>query len=295
MKFVILLLLISCTHSVKKSEVEAQYIDLSIKTINPETHSFAYDEVLINAPNFSVDQYHPGLKDLFKKDGASLLCQPAVIANALIQDFRNNPKTKNLKLNGISSDRKTIDSNLVVRQLVQCMKFNPETGANSINGANCIANLYKSAGLKYDVILVGFYSNDYAKSLDDSVILKNRVPKIKDIISYLKDGYHVAGMIDFFKIDNEAKWKFTEGHVVSINGYARQKSWPENLIYTYIADPNFYYKASGYPRAHQFLLSKSVNTNGLPAWTSDLFLEGATMSGLYDRAFLSGLLVFRLK
>ena len=292
MRLLILLLFISCTHSTKNPSFGPQYIEIDARTLSSGTHSYAYDEVLIDAPNFSVDQYDPGLKDLFKKDGVSLLCQPASFATALIKDVKNNPKARVLKLEGLSVDRKSIDANKLVRQLVQCMKWNQGTGANSTNGANCITNIYKKSGLEYDADLISFFKKD---GLHSSIKFEHRVPTARDIIIKLKNNYHVVGLIDFFKMNKNGNWEVTEGHVTLISGYARQKSWDKNLLYVFMADPSFNYKKSEYPRYHQFLLSKSSKTSGLPSWTSDLFLEGATMTGLYDRAFLSGLLAFKIR
>jgi hypothetical protein len=86
-----------------------------------------------------------------------------------------------------------------------------------------------------------------------------------------------------------------DGHILNINGYARQKNWPENLLYLYVTDPDFSYSSSEFPRYHQALLSESTKTQNLPSWTSRLFLEGGTLMGLNDRAFLSGLLIFKIK
>lgn len=292
--FLILLMLTSCAQTNKQSTSnEAQIISLKTEVRKSQTHHATYDEFVLNAPNFSVDQYHEGLRPNFKNKEVSLLCQPASLATTLIQDYKSYP-AKHLKLTSLNSEEE-IDANALVRELIECTKTKLETGTQTSNTANCLVNLYKAAGVNYEIRIIANWTKESFQHVDNSVKINYRVPKTTDIKKYLKEGYHILGILDFFKPDDKGKWLITYGHILNITGYARQKNWPENLLYLYVTDPDFNYRPSEYPRYHQALLSESVSTKNLPEWTSHLFLEGGTLMGLDDRAFLSGLLIFKLK
>jgi hypothetical protein len=271
-----------------------QIISLNEPLIPSVTHKLAYDEVLIKASNFSVNQYHEGLKNLFAKNGTSLLCGPSTLATSFIEDFKSTQEGKSLKLDGVAASGASIDANLLVRQLSKCSDFTPENGANTANTSNCIVKIYQSAGLNYEVKIVTNLKRDLFKNLHDSVKTETREPHPNDIVMALNTDHHVIGLIDFFTVNKDNSWKVTDGHIIRINGYARRNKWPKDILNLYITDPVVSYSPSAYPRMHPTILSRSSIVKNLPIWTSEYFIEGAPFMGFYDRAFLSGLLIFKI-
>ncbi|HXH75455.1 MAG TPA: hypothetical protein VNJ08_10850 [Bacteriovoracaceae bacterium] len=292
--FLILFMLTSCASYRSSSITSTQTISLKAKTLGSKTHHAAFDEFILNAPNFSVDQYHDGLRPYFHEKKDSYLCNPAALATALIQDLKSKPDARKLKLKSIKSEEE-IDGNALVEELLECTKTNIVSGAKTANTADCIAGLYKDAGLNYEVKIIANWSKAGFAHIDKGINIVYEYPTTADIIKYLKEGYHIIGSIDMYVPDENLNWISKGGHVVNINGYARQKNWPKNLLYLYITDPDFNYGPSEFPRYHQALLSESKVTKNLPRWQNGLFLEGGTFMGLKQRAFLSGLLIFKIK
>jgi hypothetical protein len=149
--------------------------------------------------------------------------------------------------------------------------------------------------MEADVRLISQLHSESRKKVLIDVKHEQRIATIQDIIFFLKEGYHIIGILDFISTDKKGIWSRKEGHAVVINGYARQKNWPSDLLYIFISDPSVLYFASGYPQFDQALIIKAQKIKNYPTRVGNLSFEGYSHMGLLTRAILSGLLVYKTK
>lgn len=294
---IFIFILFSCaSHEKTNNPEKPQLISLTSKVQASRTHEYIYDEFVMDAPNYSVYQNHEGLRSHFNNQNEiSYLCHPSVLATTLIQERQNNKKAKSLKLNGFSKDDKEVDANELVHQLVTCANTNSRDGTLYQDSANCISELYNASNMEADVKLIAILQKKYKSKVSPKIKHEQRHALIQDIVSSLKEGFHVIGLLDIISPDQKGTWKREEGHAVVINGYARQKNWPSDLLYTFISDPSLIYRASEYPRIDQALIVKVSNTKNYPPQIGNLSFEGNSHVGLTSRAILSGLLIYKTK
>jgi ribonucleotide monophosphatase NagD (HAD superfamily) len=298
MKYLFLLLALSSCASLerKNNREKPQIISLETEVEPSRTHKYIYDELVMNAPNYSVSQNHEGLKKHFNvQDDTSMLCHPSALATSLIQEKQKNRATKKLILKGFSDDGKKVDANELIHQLVACTDADAATGTYYQESANCLQRLYLVSGLEIDLHLIVELSSENKKKIQKGIKYEQRNATIQDIVFYLKNGYHIIGLIDFILPNEKGLWIRTGGHAIVVNGYARQNNWPSDLLYIFISDPELIYSTSTYPRFDQALLTKVTKTKNFPTRVGNLSFEGYTHMGVTSRAILTGLLVYKTK
>lgn len=245
----------------------------------------------MNAPNFNVSQKHAGLvKHFGSQDEESRICVPSALATALIHLKATEPKAKTLNLLGFDEEKKEVDANKVVHQLVECTRANQNLGTYPHDAARCLAWIAQTDHLDLDVKLI--YPGANVK--DPIFTYEKRVPKIEEIRSFIRAGYSVLASVYFYNVENGV-WKTKYSHMVGINGYARQKNWPDDLLWVFLSDPAFLYeRPTKYPLYEQALLTRVRDTRKIP-YGMQISLEGSTHWGLSSRALIGGILVFRIR
>ena len=238
-----------------------QMIDLS-KKIKPPLHKYVYDEVVVNSPNFNVTQNHEGLKRHYSvQDDLSSLCSPSALATTLIQEKSQNEKAKNLQLNGFSNDGMKVDANQLIHQLVSCANVDAQYGTYNADLAGCVKKIYESSNAKVEVRLIMPSSS---KDVPKGVFFEKRKPTIQDIIYYLKNGYRVLGSRSSVRLEGKNKWELFNSHSFVIQGYARQKTWPDDLLFLFISDPGRTDLQIEYPLHETALVTKVSNSKNFP-------------------------------
>lgn len=298
MKYLFFILYIySCaSNEMVNNREKPQMISLAADVQPSLTHKYIYDELVMNAPNYSVSQNHEGLNKHFNiQDKTSMLCHPSALATSLIQERKKNKKAKELKLNGFSENDKDVDANELVHQLVGCTNSDAATGTYYQDSAKCLKRIYHDSNIDVDINLIVELSSENKKKILKSEKHEQRIASIQDIVFYLKGGYHVIGIVDYISPSEKGTWTRSGGHAIVINGYARQQSWPSDLLYIFISDPALTYNNSLYPRFDQALITKVSNTKKFPERVGNLSFEGNSHMGITSRAILTGLLVYKTK
>ncbi len=295
--FLLLLIFASCArHERVNNREKPQLISLQEATLPSLTHKYVYDELVMNAPNYNVSQHHEGLRRHFStQDKESMLCHPSALATTLIQEKQTNEKAKKLKLNGFSKDGTNIDANELVHQLITCTNLDPDTGTYYQDSAKCLKRLYRSSDLGVDLNLIVVLTEENKSKILKDEKHEQRIATIQDIVFYLKNNYHVIGLIDYISPDKKGHWSRNGGHAIVINGYARQRSWPSDLLYIFISDPDLTHDPSEYLRFDQALITKISNTKNFPERVGNLSFEGNSHLGITSRAILTGLLVYKTR
>lgn len=274
---------------------QVQSIKIEEDLISSKTHPTVYSEYSLTAPSFSVDQYDDGLRDLFTPTGSSNLCFPSALATSLINQYRLHPNLRDkLKRLGFDPGTMTIDANALVRNIFDCSKTKIASGTNTYNAVNCLKDLSTDMGLEMDVRLIYKPELDPAR-LPQGLEPEARFPKPADIKLALDQGFEVIAMIDFHDLTAEKTWKFTSGHYVNVYGYAHQEKWSEDQYLLYITDPaEEYRKRSRKPVYDQILIDLLPKDLYVGDLYSPYYIEGKNFSGFTQRAFLSGLVLYRL-
>jgi hypothetical protein len=263
-------------------------IDLTIPLApEPATDAEVFDESVIFAPNFGVNQNDPALSDLFSKAGLSNLCFPTTLAEDLIflKGF-SNPKFASLQLAGTSQDGKTVDPNALIRQLAKDCKTNAETGTFDFDGLNCALALAGNAQLisPFDQSPAG---------LNPPLPIETRQVKIEDIRNTLKRGVPAILEVAWFKFDAPTRtWIRDSGHYVGVYGYDYDNSWGENQIQLKIINPEMNYGTSRqYAQFDTVTIERVSPQPGIIYPANRPFIAtGSGFGGSTDRGFVGTLL-----
>lgn len=284
--FIANLFIFGCSHSPRR-------IDPQIISLKKDSPLLKYSKIFNNQvesiPDFSVYQYHPGLKDLFAKDGISNLCMPAVLSTFLIQKFVQDENYRNLSLSGMDKSKMEVDANAIIRQLLPCLKYSPETGTNTRKSANCLSELGKQNNIKMDIKIIS--APGATTELLPGIQQIDKLPDLTDLKNYIDQGYKIIAGVDFFYETSKGDLRSDAGHYVAIHGYASRKKWSQDFLHVYITDPTFKFWKS-MPKAHLALLTKNPNFK-LPNWTTKIDIKSPTLGSLKNEVFLTELLIFK--
>ncbi len=290
----ILLLLVVLSSCASRKELP-QVVPLGKTPLVSENAAVVYDQYFLRFPTAGVFQAHEGLDDKFTKEGSSVLCLPAALAFALLQERDMNPKAKGLVLKGTSADGATADANVLIRDLVECTKTDLEKGTKTYNAIACLNRIFAASELTADIHFVARWEPESATKLDRNVKHVNRLATPADIQRFLRAGYNVIAAVDFYQFQKGTGWTIGKGHVINIGGFSRQNSWPPELLNLYVHDPFFSFDQTDYPVFDSVLMSKSRVETNLASFTTAYFLEGYPFPGLASRVFLSELLIFKTR
>lgn len=275
---------------------ESQMLSLDRDYIKEsQTSKWVYDLTFNQAPPVSVYQYHPGLSDLFSKEGASMLCFPTALATSLIKQiaYQENP-LKLETLPGLSADKKKIDANELVRDLFKRCRTDAEEGTDFVNGADCIYDFYRDSGFVKPNIELMIKVRLQTENTEIKRIYK-RV-EINDIIKSLNAGFEVIGYVEF-EIPNqaEARWDRDAGHFINIFGYAKQIPWQDMTI-LFVSNPLRNYPTDNEIRTYDSIFAQTIKSTQqmkIDYETGNIVFEGTQMQGNISRSFLTGILSFK--
>lgn len=208
-----------------------------------------YDESINHSPAFYVWQNDPGLSSYFTKtfpDGSGVtdLCIPSTLSNILLYQYsQRTPLVSSLKLSGVSSDGKTIDTALLVKGFLEKCDLTNTTKINPLSAAQCVASYYQEAGLSNAKVKV--IRNLGTQPVVSGVEYENRAPTIADVHQALKDGYEVSAAIAFMKWDPILKkWIKTSSHAINLFGYSYLNSDEDQKITVYLSNPTRAYNTN---------------------------------------------------
>jgi hypothetical protein len=266
-------------------------IDLTIPlAAEPATDVAVFDETVVFAPNFTLDQNDPALSDLFSKAGTSNLCFPTSFAEALIYlKAYSNPMFGNLQLQGMSADGKTIDPNALIRQLATACHTDSETGTFDYQALNCTLQLlYQSNYGSGNTQLISPF--DLAQP---GVPILNRAVTIQDLRNSLSAGRPVILELAWFKFDGPTKsWIRDSGHYVAVFGYDYDKAWGENEIQLKVVNPETNYGSSRqYAQFDTITIERYATQPGVVYPPNRAFIaSGAGFGGAVLRGFVGTML-----
>jgi hypothetical protein len=264
-------------------------IDLTVPApTEPQTDLEVFDESVIFAPNFAVNQNDPALSDLFN-NGVSNLCFPTALTEALIDLYGyHTPQFNGLQLAGLSGDGRTITPNALIRELAANCKTDRANGTDSLDAIQCVVSLLSQSGYGLGgTQLISPFNND--KSLP----IVSREVKISDIRAALKAGSPVILEAAWFAYDPTSKtWTRDSGHYISVYGYDYDRSWGENQIQVKVINPETDYGSSRQSALWDTITIVRVKQQPGITYPANrpFILTGAGFGGLELRGFLGMML-----
>ncbi len=261
-------------------------LDLSIPAPQqPQTDSKVFDESVVFAPNFAINQNDPALSDLFSANGVSNLCFPTALAQNLIYlQAYGKTQLSGLRLAGQSADSKSINPNELVRQLSTLCHTNPANGTDSLDALNCTLSMLSQSGLATgNTQLISPFNHD------TTLPIISRAVTIKDIRDALKTGTPVLLEAAWFSFDPRTQtWSRQGGHYVGVYGYDYDKWWGENLIQLKVINPETRYDSSRQNALFDTITVERVSEQPGITYPANrpFILSGSGFGGLTKRAFL---------
>jgi hypothetical protein len=265
-------------------------IDLTIPA-SPQARTDAevFDESVLFAPDFAINQNDPALFDLFDPKGDSNLCFPASLAEDLVYLIGyHQPKFSKLLLAGLSANGQSIEPNALIRQLTSLCKTDASLGTFSQDALRCALSVLSQSGY-------GSGSTQLISPFDQNSALPiiSREVTIKDIRDALKAGTPVLLELSWFGYDsNTHQWSSDEGHYIGVYGYDYDESWGENEIQLKVINPEMNYGSS---RTSAFWDTVTVERVSLQAGITypanrPFILSGYGFGGASTRGFLGMML-----
>ena len=266
-------------------------LDLTVPSaLEPQTDAEIFDESVVFAPNFAVNQNDPALSDLFTKNGVSNLCFPTALTEDLIYLYAyHQPAFNELRLAGLSSNGRSIDPNALIRQLASSCKTDPVNGTVAQDAINCVAELLTQSGYNLGAtqLISPFDTNS-------ALPIATRDVTIADIRGTLKTGIPILLEFAWYKYDPASHtWARDSGHYISAFGYDYDESWGENQIQLKVINPETNYGPSRQNSNWDTITLTRVSPQSGITYPPDrpFIVSGSGFGGLTERGFLGMMIV----
>ncbi|MBU6153474.1 MAG: hypothetical protein KGP28_04150 [Bdellovibrionales bacterium] len=254
------------------------------------------------ASSIYVSQNDPALKDFFVKfnadgNGASNLCVPAAIGNALIHEYsRTSPRASALKFPGLSPDGQSVDTSILVRELAsRCSYEESKNTFDPWSSVMCIIRLLRESG--YRDSSVKLIREDVDSTVEPGVVYLDKKPTLQDLVSAIQKGYQVLASFAHMKWDELKKqWVKTSGHSVGVMGFGKKIDSDDSSLVLYVQNPTGAYEMNLVdPVFDQIDLKVRDDLGVFPQKYSNIEAKGGGRIKLnYPNrtAFLAGLILF---
>lgn len=265
---------------------------LSSKT----TAQILFDEAVNISANFSVAQYHKGLKNFFNPiSNESELCLPASFAHMLLYKMGITHELSVSELvPGISSDLKSIDANKLIIDLIYRCNTDVKSGTKMIDFLNCIqpvSKAYFNKELHISHIQKLPANDPVLKTLSqENFEFKNQWPNLLDIQSSLKSNIPLLILIGWYEFNSVSnKWERNGGHFFDIYGYNSFKDLQTETINLVTMNALWIAQTSDSESVFD-IISVFQNDKSMP-----IFIEGTLFPGIKKRGFIEAVTAMQPK
>ncbi len=263
----------------------------------PERVFPGYETSVNHSPSFYVWQNDPGFTE-YLHHGLTGLCIPSSISNMLLYQYaRQAPRLDKLLLEGLSEDRKSVETTALVRGFMHRCGFdkNPNT-IDFFSAASCLSQLYRDSGYPHQSVRLIRKMDDVGPAAGFE--MESRAPTIEDLKTALQEGDDVVAAVAFMAWHPELnQWVKQSSHAINIFGYSMNESESNQKITVYLSNPTRHYQMDGQTPLFDvatFEWNRSLSVNPEPYSPIEIkSLKGSLLSYGDRTTFLAGLLIVK--